>query len=58
MTIQSILSLTNLVPTVLVVPAVSANIRLLWPGRLELVYRRYLADKESWIRAYPDVQPG
>ena len=29
----------------------------IWPYRPELIYRRYIDEKEDWLRAHPDVQP-
>jgi hypothetical protein len=31
--------------------------RPIWPGRPELLYKQYLAEKEAWLIAHPDVQP-
>ena len=31
--------------------------RPIWPHRPELIYRRYIDEKEDWLRAHPDVQP-
>ena len=28
-----------------------------WPGRPELIYQRYLADKAAWLTAHSDVRP-
>ena len=30
---------------------------VIWPGRSELIYQRYLADKAAWLIAHPDVRP-
>jgi hypothetical protein len=30
--------------------------RPIWLGRPELIYQRYLADKEAWLTAHPEVQ--
>ena len=34
-----------------------ADTRPIWPGRPELIYKRYVKEKEDWLRAYSDVQP-
>jgi hypothetical protein len=31
--------------------------RPIWPGRIELLYKQYLTEKEAWLIAHPDVQP-
>jgi hypothetical protein len=31
--------------------------RPIWPHRPELIYKRYVEEKEDWLRAHPDVQP-
>jgi hypothetical protein len=31
--------------------------RPIWPGRPELLYKQYLAEKEAWLTAHLDVQP-
>ena len=31
--------------------------RPIWPHRPELIYKRYIAEKEDWLRAHLDVQP-
>jgi hypothetical protein len=43
--------------TTLPVPE-STDTRPIWPGRPELIYQRYLAEKESWLTAHPTVRPG
>jgi hypothetical protein len=58
-TIQSILNSTRQSTpesTTQPVPE-STDTRPIWPGRPELIYRRYLAEKEAWLIAHPDVQP-
>ena len=30
--------------------------RLIWPGRIELLYKQYLIEKEAWLSAHPDIQ--
>ena len=35
----------------------SVDTRPIYPGRPELIYQRYLADKVAWLRAHPDVRP-
>ena len=37
-------------------PAVP-DTRPIWPGRPELLYKQYLAEKEAWLLAHPDVRP-
>lgn len=31
--------------------------RPIWPGRIELIYQAYLAEKTTWLAANPTVQP-
>jgi hypothetical protein len=31
--------------------------RPIWPGRIELIYQRYLTDKEAWLTANPYIRP-
>ena len=31
--------------------------RPIWPHRSELIHKRYVAEKEDWLRAHPDAQP-
>jgi hypothetical protein len=31
--------------------------RPIWPGRPELLYKQYLAEKEAWLTAHLDIQP-
>jgi hypothetical protein len=31
--------------------------RLIWPGRIELIYQAYLAEKNTWLATNPTVQP-
>jgi hypothetical protein len=55
-TIESILNSTtqpNPESTIQPVP----DTRPIWPNRPELIYQRYLANKEAWLTAHPEVQP-
>jgi hypothetical protein len=38
-------------------PAVQVDTRPIWPGRIELIYQAYLAEKNAWLAANPTVQP-
>jgi hypothetical protein len=49
-TIQSILEAPE--PT----PEPPPDTRPIWPGRIELLYKQYLTEKEAWLTAHPDVQ--
>jgi hypothetical protein len=31
--------------------------RPIWPGRPELIYKRYLAEKEAWLASHPEIRP-
>jgi hypothetical protein len=31
--------------------------RPIWPGRPELIYKEYIAEKEIWLSAHPSVRP-
>jgi hypothetical protein len=60
-TIQSILDST---PQPVPEPGVSepgvpepADTRPIWPYRPELIYQRYLAEKEAWLVAHPGIRP-
>lgn len=55
---------TQEVPETLENPEISANseaitvdTRPIWPGRPELIYKAYLAEKEAWLAVNPTVQP-
>jgi hypothetical protein len=59
LTSQTVVNSTTLpVPesTTLPVPE-STDTRPIWPGRPELIYQRYLAEKEAWLTAHPTVRP-
>jgi hypothetical protein len=30
--------------------------RPIWPGRLEVIYSKYLAKNEAWLAAHPTIQ--
>jgi hypothetical protein len=32
------------------------DIRPIWPGRIEVIYQAYLAEKTTWLAANPTVQ--
>ena len=36
--------------------AIQEDTRPIWPGRIELIYQAYLAEKSSWLAANPTVQ--
>ena len=38
-------------------PPIQADTRPIWPGRIELIYQAYLAEKTTWLAANPTVQP-
>jgi hypothetical protein len=38
-------------------PATEVDTRPIWPGRIELIYQAYLAEKTTWLAANPTVQP-
>jgi hypothetical protein len=38
-------------------PANPPDIRLIWPGRIEVIYQAYLAEKNTWLAANPTVRP-
>ena len=38
-------------------PKLTVDTRLIWPGRIELIYKRYLAEKEAWLITHPTVRP-
>jgi hypothetical protein len=38
-------------------PEPTVNTRPIWPGRIELIYKRYLAEKEAWLTTHPTVRP-
>ena len=54
-TIQSLLDSTAQ-PQPIPNPAIQPDSRPIWPGRAELIYQRYLANKEAWLAANPEVQ--
>jgi hypothetical protein len=31
--------------------------RPIWPGRIELIYKQYIVEKEAWLTAHPTVRP-
>jgi hypothetical protein len=55
-TVVNLTSQTIVNSTTLPVPE-STDTRPIWPGRPELIYQRYLAEKEAWITVYPTVCP-
>ena len=38
-------------------PVPKPDTRPIWPGRPELIYKRYIAEKEAWLAAHPGVRP-
>jgi hypothetical protein len=38
-------------------PVASMDNRPIWPGRIELIYREYIKEKETWLAAHPTTQP-
>jgi hypothetical protein len=36
---------------------IEVDIRPIWPGRPELIYQAYLAEKNTWLAANPAIQP-
>jgi hypothetical protein len=40
-----------------ILEAIEVDTRPIWPGRLELIYKAYLAEKEAWLAANPTVRP-
>jgi hypothetical protein len=31
--------------------------RPIWPGRIELIYKQYIVEKEAWLTTHPTVRP-
>ena len=38
-------------------PVPESDTRPIWPGRPELIHKRYVAEKEAWLAAHPGVRP-
>jgi hypothetical protein len=38
-------------------PPTQVDTRPIWPGRIELIYQAYLAEKTTWLAANPTVRP-
>ena len=38
-------------------PVPEPDTRPIWPGRPELIHKRYVAEKVAWLKAHPDVRP-
>ena len=38
-------------------PVPEPDTRPIWPGRPELIHKRYVAEKEAWLAAHPGVRP-
>jgi hypothetical protein len=38
-------------------PELPPDTRPIWPGRIELIYKAYVAEKEAWLAAHPTVRP-
>jgi hypothetical protein len=38
-------------------PPTQVDMRPIWPGRIELIYQAYLAEKNTWLAANPTVRP-
>jgi hypothetical protein len=37
-------------------PTIEVDTRPIWPGRIELIYQAYLAEKNTWLAANPTVR--
>ena len=38
-------------------PTLTIDTRPIWPGRIELIYKQYIVEKEAWLTAHPTVRP-
>ena len=56
-TIQRILESHPAPPPAELVREPTPNTRPIWPGRIELIYKQYIVEKEAWLTAHPTVRP-
>jgi hypothetical protein len=56
-TIQRILESYPAPPPAEPTPEPTVDTRLIWPGRIELIYKQYIVEKEAWLTAHPTVRP-
>jgi hypothetical protein len=56
-TIQRILESHPAPPPAEPIREPTPDTRPIWPGRIELIYKQYLVEKEAWLTAYPTVRP-
>jgi hypothetical protein len=38
-------------------PDPAPDTRPIWPGRIEVIYKHYIAEKEAWLAQHPTVRP-
>ena len=38
-------------------PEPAPDTRPIWPGRIEVIYKHYIAEKEAWLASHPTVRP-
>jgi hypothetical protein len=56
-TIQRILELHPAPPPTEPIREPTPDTRPIWPGRIELIYKQYIVEKEAWLTAHPTVRP-
>jgi hypothetical protein len=56
-TIQRILESHPAPPPTEPVQEPTPDTRPIWPGRIELIYKQYIVEKEAWLTAHPKVRP-
>jgi hypothetical protein len=56
-TIQRILESHPALPPAKLVQEPTPDTRPIWPGRIELIYKQYIVEKEAWLTTYPTVRP-
>jgi hypothetical protein len=56
-TIQRILESHPAPPPTEPVRELTPDTRPIWPGRIELIYKQYIVEKEAWLTAHPTVRP-
>ena len=56
-TIQRILESHPTPPPTEPVRELTPDTRPIWPGRIELIYKQYIVEKEAWLTAHPTVRP-
>jgi hypothetical protein len=44
-------------PTPEPIRELTPDTRPIWPGRIELIYKQYLVEKEAWLTTHPTVRP-